>query len=97
MCQVAGYDVARELDFNEVYFAHGGNGDDGGGSEFPVGQYTGAVTGAICGALTRGVGGAAACAVAGMAVGDLVDAPATLGLFDILSPVDHGNQVCGNG
>ena len=37
------------------------------------GDYVGAIVGAVCGALTRGVGGATVCAVAGVATTDLVD------------------------
>lgn len=39
-----------------------------------AGDYAGAVVGAVCGALTRGVGAATVCAVAGVATSDLIDA-----------------------
>lgn len=53
----------RQMSMEEINSVSGGS----------FGDYVGAVVGAICGALTRGVGGATVCAVAGVAATDLVD------------------------
>ena len=64
----------RELTVNEVELVDGGNGNNNsGGSSSSLGTYIGAVVGAVCGVFTRGAGSASVCAVASVAVGDLID------------------------
>lgn len=68
----------RDITMNEIDHVAGGS----------LANYLGGVIGAVCGAVTRGAGGAAACAVVGTAVTDLANG---LGQLDWSGAPDAGD------